>query len=76
MIDNVTDERRAQKLKQMRVRQHNKRCQDKGTCVDLGCREPKMNGRYICGDTKQHFEAGKNNMRQLIEQQFKLDIAK
>ena len=76
MIDNVTDERRALKLKQMRVRQHNKICQDKGTCVDLGRREDKMNGSYVSGDKKRHLCGAQNNMRELIKEQFKLEIAK
>ena len=76
MIDNVTDEKRALKLKQMRVRQHNKRCPNPGIPTDLGTRGDKMNGSYVSGDTKRHLCGAQNSMRELIKEQFKLEIAK
>ena len=76
MIDNVADEKRAVKLKQMRVRQHNKRCPDRGKkVIDLGSAVMKMNGSYICGDPKAHLH-GTKNMRELIKDQFNIDLAK
>jgi len=76
IVDDVKDERRALKLKAMKVRQHNKRCQDRGTDIDLGTRHPPMNGSYICGDLKPYLNNEGANVRDLISAQFKIDIAK
>ena len=76
MIDNVKDEKRALKMKQMRVRQHNKRCSDPAVkkIVDLGRYDPQMNGSYVCGQTSRLIVGASG--RELIREQFKIDIPK
>jgi hypothetical protein len=75
IIDNIKDVKRAEKLRGMKVRGHNKNCNEGKRTRDLGDYTLQMNGSHVCGrDAKAQDaadRAGKvDGLKHLMSSQF------
>ena len=69
VIDKTKDEKRAEKLKNMRVKYHHKRCEvgRNSEPENMGTGQPKMNGSHMCGNVSAYFQS---DVRKLLVHQF------